>query len=67
MKITGIEITRKSRKMSKEELQEHMKNSRQGVGIQRNKKKYRIVVRVLEFKEIKRNILVNKNINSDNY
>lgn len=39
MKITGIEITRKSRKMSKEELQEHMKNSRQGVGIQRNKKK----------------------------
>lgn len=40
MKITGIEITRKSRKMSKEELQEHMKNSRQGVGIQRNKKKY---------------------------
>lgn len=40
MKITGIEIVRKSRKMSKEELQEHMKNSRQGVGVQRNKKKY---------------------------
>lgn len=40
MKITGIEITRKSRKMSKEELQEHMKNSRQGVGTRRNKKKY---------------------------
>ena len=40
MKITGIEITRKSRKMSKEELREHMKNSRQGVGIQRSKKKY---------------------------
>ena len=25
MKITGIEITRKSRKMSKEELQEHQR------------------------------------------
>lgn len=40
MKISGIDIVRKSRKMSKEELQEHLKNSRQGVGIQKNKKKY---------------------------
>lgn len=38
--IKGIDITRKSRKMSNEELQEHMKNTRQGVGIQKNRKKY---------------------------
>lgn len=40
MKISGIEITRNSRKMSSEELQQHLKNSRQGVGVQKNKKKY---------------------------
>lgn len=40
VKIKGIEINRMSRKMSNEELQEHMKNIRQGVGVQKNKKKY---------------------------
>lgn len=40
MKIKGIDITRKSRKMSSEELQEHMKNTRQGVGTHKNRKKY---------------------------
>lgn len=40
MKITKEQIQQGRKKMSAEELQQHIKNTRQGVGVQQNKKKY---------------------------
>ena len=40
MRITKEEVYQKSKKMSREELQEHLKNIRQGVGVTPSKKKY---------------------------
>lgn len=38
--ISGYDIVSKSKKMNAQELQEHMKNVRQGVGVHKNKKAY---------------------------
>lgn len=40
MKISAETIRKQGKKMSSEELQQHMKNTQLGVGIQKNKKKY---------------------------
>lgn len=40
MKISKETIQQGRKKMSATELQEHLKNVKQGVGIRRNKKKY---------------------------
>ena len=40
MKITADEIRKKGKKMSQEELQQHLKNIKQGVGVRPSKKKY---------------------------
>ena len=40
IKMTSVEVYQKSKKMSSEELQEHMKNTRSGNGAHKNHKKY---------------------------
>ena len=40
MKITKEQIHQGRKKMSPEELQEHLKNVRNGVGVNKNAKKY---------------------------
>lgn len=40
IKIKSDEIRRTAKKMSQDELQEHLKNIRQGVGIHKSKKAY---------------------------
>lgn len=40
MKISGYDIAKKSKKMSPQELQEHLKNVKQGVGVRKSKKVY---------------------------
>lgn len=40
MKITAEEIRKKGKKMNGEELQQHLKNVRCGVGVQPSKKRY---------------------------
>lgn len=38
--IAAEQMRKRAKKMSYDELQEHLKNSRQGVGIQKSKKQY---------------------------
>ena len=40
MKITAEQIHKGRKRMSSEELQEHLKHIKQGVGTHKNKKKY---------------------------
>lgn len=40
MKITAEQIRKKGKKMSSEELQQHLKNIKAGVGVRPSKKKY---------------------------
>lgn len=40
IKIKSSDIRQTSKKMSREELQEHLKNTRQGVGVHKSKKAY---------------------------
>lgn len=40
MKITAEQIRKKGKKMSAEELQQHLKNIKAGVGVRPSKKKY---------------------------
>ena len=40
IQIKSSDIRQTSKKMSPEELQQHLKNSRKGVGVQKSKKAY---------------------------
>lgn len=40
MKIKSVDIYNKSKKMAPTELQEHLKNVKQGVGVHKSKKAY---------------------------
>lgn len=41
IKISSEDIRKKSKKMNQEELQQHLKNSKQGIGVENSKKQYK--------------------------